>query len=63
MTTDPLAVGAIFAVRFVALLLFGIPAGVLADRIDRRRMLVAVSLGGACVGATLAAWPGRAAAP
>jgi MFS family permease len=58
VTTDPLAVGAIFAIRFVALLLFGIPAGVLADRVDRRRMLVAVSLGGAGVGALLAglAW-------
>ncbi len=58
VTTDPLAVGAIFAVRFLALLLFGIPAGVLADRVDRRRLLVAVSLGGAAVGAllTLVAW-------
>ena len=58
VTTDPLAVGAIFAVRFVALLLFGIPAGVLADRVDRRRLLVAVSLGGAAIGAMLAvvAW-------
>ena len=65
VTTDPLAVGAIFAVRFLALLLFGIPAGVLADRVDRRRMLVAVSLGGACVGALLAvtAWVGGGTLP
>jgi len=65
VTTEPLAVGAIFAVRFVALLLFGIPAGVLADRVDRRRMLVAVSLGGACIGASLAivAWAGGGSLP
>ena len=53
VTTDPLAVGAIFAIRFVALMLFGIPAGVLADRVDRRRMVIAVSLGGAAVAIAL----------
>ncbi len=58
ITTEPLAVGAIFAVRFLAMLVFGIPAGVLADRVDRRRLLVVVSLGGAAVGGVLAliAW-------
>ncbi len=58
VTTEPLAVGAIFAVRFLGLLVCGIPAGVLADRVDRRRLLVAVSLGGAAVGGVLAliAW-------
>src|SRR5205085_898201 len=35
--------------RFVALMLFGIPAGVLADRVDRRRLIAVVSLGGAAV--------------
>ncbi len=58
VTTDPLAVGAIFAVRFVALLLFGIPAGVLADRVDRRSLIIAVSIGGAIVASLMAlvAW-------
>jgi MFS family permease len=54
VTTEPVAVGAVFAIRFVALLLFGIPAGVLADRVDRRRLLIAASLGSAVVGAVLA---------
>ena len=49
ITDDPLAVGAIFAIRFVALMLLGIPAGVLADRVDRRTLVIAVALGGAAV--------------
>ena len=53
ITSDPLAVGVIFAIRFVALMLFGIPAGVLADRVDRRRLVIAVALGGAVVSAGL----------
>lgn len=55
VTSDPLAVGAVFAIRFVALMLFGIPAGVLADRVDRRRLVIAVSLGGTVVALALAA--------
>jgi MFS family permease len=55
VTSDPLAVGAVFAIRFVALMLFGIPAGVLADRVDRRRLVIAVSLGGTAVAVALAA--------
>jgi len=55
VTTDPLAVGAVFAMRFVALLLLGIPAGVLADRRDRRRIVIATSIGGATVAGVLAA--------
>jgi MFS family permease len=47
-------VGAIFSIRFVALMLFGIPAGVLADRVDRRRLVIMVSLGGAVVAILLA---------
>jgi MFS family permease len=54
VTTDPLAVGAIFAVRFIALLVLGIPAGVLADRVDRRRLLIANFLGVATIAALLA---------
>lgn len=54
VTTDPLAVGAVISVRFVALLLFGIPAGVLADRVDRRLLVITVSLLGAGVAVMLA---------
>lgn len=55
VTTDPLAVGLVFAVRFVMLLLLGIPAGVLADRVDRRRLFQASALGSAGVAIALAA--------
>lgn len=54
VTSDPLAVGVIFAIRFVAMMVFGIPAGVLADRVDRRRLVIAVSIGGATVASALA---------
>lgn len=54
VTTDPLAVGVVFAVRFLMLLLLGIPAGVLADRVDRRRLYQAVALGGGAVAVALA---------
>ncbi len=37
---DPGAIGLIFALRGGALLVFGIPAGLLADRMDRRTLLV-----------------------
>jgi MFS family permease len=54
VTTDPLAVGLVFAVRFLMLLILGIPAGVLADRVDRRRMFQASALGSAAVAVALA---------
>ncbi len=54
VTSDPLAVGTLFAIRFAAMLLFGIPAGVLADRVDRRRLVIAVSSIGAAVSLALA---------
>ncbi len=53
VTTDPLAVGLVLAVRFLMLLVLGIPAGVLADRVDRRRMSQASALGGAAVAVLL----------
>lgn len=53
VTTDPLAVGLVFAVRFVMLLVLGIPAGVLADRVDRRRMFQLSALGSAGVAVVL----------
>ena len=42
LTSDPIAIAVIGALAYVPWLLFGIPAGVLADRIDRR---VAMALG------------------
>jgi len=54
VTTDPFAVGAVFATRFIALLLFGIPAGVIADRRERRRIVIGTSIGGAIAATTLA---------
>ena len=54
VTGDPVAVGAVFAVRISALLVFGIPAGVLADRVDRRMLIIGVSLAGAMIAIALA---------
>lgn len=42
LTSDPVAIAVIGALAYVPWLLFGIPAGVLADRIDRR---IAMALG------------------
>jgi MFS family permease len=53
-TGDPFAVGLIYAVRFLMLLLLGIPAGLLADRVDRRRLLAASVLGSAATAVGLA---------
>jgi predicted MFS family arabinose efflux permease len=41
-----LAVGIVLAARMMPSLLFGLAAGTLADRMDRRRQLVSVALGG-----------------
>jgi len=41
---DPGAIGLVFALRAGALLVFGIPAGLLADRMDRRTMLVSANV-------------------
>lgn len=40
---SPVAIGAIFAARMLPSLLFGLVAGTIADRMDRRRQLLAVS--------------------
>lgn len=53
-TGDPLAVGLVYAVRFLMLLLLGIPAGLLADRMDRRTLFAASVLGNAAVATALA---------
>ena len=57
LTGSSLAVGATFAARLAPALLLGIPIGVLVDRVDRRRMLVATNLGSAAVCLLLAAAP------
>ena len=41
---DPGRIGLVFALRAGALLVFGIPAGLLADRMDRRTLLVLTNL-------------------
>ncbi len=53
-TGDPLAVGLVYAVRFLMLLLLGIPAGLLADRMDRRTLFAASVLGNATIALALA---------
>jgi MFS family permease len=66
LTGSSLAVGLTFAARLAPALLFGIPIGVLIDRVDRRRILVATNLGtaAACLLAAAAptAGPGAVAA-
>jgi MFS family permease len=53
-TDSPLAVGAVTAARTIPILVLAVPAGVLGDRVDRRRLIVATSLFGAAVAAALA---------
>jgi MFS family permease len=43
LTRDPLAVAAIAALSYLPWLVFGLPAGVLVDRYDRRRLAMAAS--------------------
>jgi hypothetical protein len=47
--------GYVGAVEFAPLLLFSLPAGVAADRFDRRRMMIASDIGGAAAVGALAA--------
>lgn len=49
LTHDPLAVAALTAARYLPWLLLGLFAGVLADRVDRVRMMVAANLARAAV--------------
>ncbi|MFT4234448.1 MAG: MFS transporter [Microbacterium sp.] len=55
LTRDPVAVAAMTAVQFVPRLMFLLPAGVIADRMDRRAILVGGNLLRACGFAVLAA--------
>jgi MFS family permease len=42
LTTDPVIVSAAFGVAWLPWLLFALPSGVLVDRVDRRRLMIAV---------------------
>ncbi len=54
LTNSPFAVGAMLAARLTPLLLLGIPLGSLADRVDRRRLLIVGSLGGCALSMAVA---------
>jgi len=41
-TSDPVIVSAAFGVAWLPWLLFAVPGGVLVDRVDRRRLMIAV---------------------
>ncbi len=53
-THDPFVVSSAFLVQQLPVLLFGILAGTMADRVDRRRIIIAVNLARAVVLAALA---------
>jgi len=53
LTNSPLMVGLALALRMVPLLFIGIPAGVIADRTDRNRLIRVSSAGMAAAGALL----------
>lgn len=55
LSTSPAAVAAIQAAGTLPIFLFAIPAGVLADVLDRRKLLIAIQLLLFCVSATLCA--------
>lgn len=55
LTPSPAAVGLIQAAATLPIFLLAIPSGVLSDILDRRRYLIVVQLGLACVSACLAA--------
>jgi hypothetical protein len=60
LTNSPFVVGAAMGMRMLPLFFVGLPAGVLADRVPRRRLLVLTSAGQALTAATLGtlAWLG-----
>ena len=55
LTGSPLAVGALAAVTFVALLLFALPGGAVADAYERRRLMILTQVGLAATSLLLAA--------
>ena len=54
LTDSALAVAATVAIRLLPLLVLGIPLGSLADRVDRRRLLIAADLLGAAASGAVA---------
>ena len=56
LTRDPFVVSLALLSQWLPMLLFGVIGGVAADRVDRRRMVVAVNLTRAVVLATLVAF-------
>jgi MFS family permease len=60
-TSDPLTISASFAVAWLPWLLFALPGGVLVDRVDRRRLMIAIDSArvvamGLLAGAILTGW-------
>jgi MFS family permease len=55
LTSSPLAVGALAFCRFVPFTIFGLVAGVVADRIDNRRLVIGTQSASMAISATLAA--------
>jgi hypothetical protein len=55
LTDSPFLVGVALGMRALPLLLVGVPAGALADRVPRRRLLMLTGLGQALTAGTLAA--------
>jgi len=53
LTRSPAAVGGIGVAMFVPMLLITLPGGTLADRVDRRRLVLAVAVSQTAVSATL----------
>lgn len=53
ITSDPLAVSSITAAAYLPWLLFGLPAGALADRSERRKIMIAADLARAALLAAL----------
>ena len=54
MTNSPFALGVVSAARMAPFLVLGMPAGALADRLDRRNVLIAVTGSGVVYGLALA---------
>ncbi len=54
LTNSPFAVASTLAVRLLPLLVLGIPIGSLADRVDRRRLLIVADLIGAAASGAVA---------
>ena len=54
LTSSPLAVGALAFCRFVPFTIFGLVAGVIADRLDNRRLVIGTQIAAMAVSAALA---------